>query len=148
MLRAQDSKSDQAILRSVRYAHSSSALWMVDPPWVIETSLGACRLQGASRADIVKIPLLDWYRYFSPTPEASRATQKALRNGDALAIDLTMEAPIFRTGGRVPVRTTFTPLWLSDGTFVIRGDSSIVPIDEYHGQSVTAITQDDMTFEL
>ena len=83
----------------------------------------------------------------SPALEAGPVDQKALRNGDVLAIHVTMEVSIFRTGARMPIRTTFTPLWFSDGTFVVRGDTSILPIGEYHGQLVQAITHDDMVSE-
>jgi hypothetical protein len=37
-----------------------------------------------------------------------------------------------------------TPLWLSDGTFILKGEQSALPLEEYRGQSVTAITQDDV----
>ena len=120
---------------------------MIDPPRVIEVSLGTCRLQGASRAELIKVPRYDWFKHFSPMPEAGRANEKALKNGDLLAVHVTMEGAIFRTGERVPVTISYTPLWLSDGTFVIRGDSSILPIGEYHGHSITAIASDDMASE-
>lgn len=148
ILHAYDSKSDQAILRSVRYAHTCSGLSMIDPPHVIEASLGACRAQGADRADLIKIPKMDWYMHYSPTPEAGLANEKALRSGDVLAIHVTMEVTIFRAGERMPVRTTYTPLWLSDGTFVLRGDSTILPIGEYHGQMISVITPDDVPSEV
>ena len=120
---------------------------MIDPPRVIEVSLGTCRFQGASRAEVIEIPRWDWFKHFSPTPEAGRAIEKALRYGDALAVHVTMEVSIFGTGERVPLMITYTPLWFSDGTFVVRSDSSRLPINEYHGQSVTVITHDELASE-
>ena len=148
VLRAQDSKADQAIIQSVRYAHTLSGLSMVAPRRVIEASLGSCRLQGVSRADFLRIPLLDWFACYNPTPEAGWAHQNALKDGDVLAIQVTTEFSIFRTEERRPVITTFTPLWLSDGTFIVRSDSSVLSPGEYYGQSVTAITHDDVACEL
>ena len=59
-----------------------------------------------------------------------------------------MELPIFRTRGKVPIAATFTPLWLSDGTLLIRWDASVLPLSEYQGQSIAVITQDNMFTEL
>jgi transcriptional regulator with XRE-family HTH domain len=139
ILRAQDSKSDRAIVQSVRYAHTCAGLTLADPQRVIEASFGGCRLQNADRAEMIKIPLRDWFRHVNRAP-VDPATLKALKNGDLLALHITMEAPIFRTGGKLPVATTLTPLWLSDGTFVLRGDTSVLPPGEYRGPLVTAIT--------
>ena len=148
ILRAQDSKTDQAIIRSVRFAHTCSGLTLIDFPRVIEASVGGCHLQGIDRADLIKIPLSDWFMHVSNGPEADWFEMKALRNGDLLALHIVMEAPIFKTGGKVPVATTFTPLWFCDGTFALRGDSSILPRSDYHGQSITAFAQDGVTYAL
>jgi DNA-binding XRE family transcriptional regulator len=139
MLRAQDSKSDRAIVQAVRYAHTCAGLTLPDPQRVIEASFGGCRLQGATRADMIKIPLRDWFMHVNRAP-MDHATLKSLRNGDVLALHITMEAPIFKTGGKLPVATALTPLWLSDGTFVLRGDTSILPPGEYQEPVFTAIT--------
>ena len=147
ILHAQNSKMDQAILRSVHYAHTCSGLALTDPPRVIEASLAGCQLQGIRHADVVKIPLFDWFMHFSRAREIGPANHEVLKNGDILAIQVTTELPIFRTGEKIPVTWTSTPLWFSDGTFVLRGDASILPLGEYQGQSVTVITHDDMACE-
>ena len=147
ILSAQDSKLDQAIIRSVRYAHTCAGLTL-DLSRVIEASLGVCRLQAACRADVIKIAPSEWFRHVTRAPGDDQANQRALRNGDILAIHAKMELPIFRTGGKVPIAATFTPLWLSDGTFLIRWDASVLAHGEYQGQSVTVITQDNMFTEL
>jgi transcriptional regulator with XRE-family HTH domain len=139
MLRALDSKSDRAIVQAVRYAHTCAGLTLADSEQVIEASFGGCRLQGAGRADMIKIPLRDRFRHFNRAP-MDQPMLKALKSGDVLALHITMEAPIFKTGGKLPVATTLTPLWLSDGTFVLRGDTSVLPPGEYRGPVVTPIT--------
>jgi hypothetical protein len=58
------------------------------------------------------------------------------------------ELPIFRTREKLPIAATFTPLWLSEETFLIRWDASVLPLCEYQGQSVTVITPDNMFAEL
>lgn len=145
ILRSLDSKSDQAIIRSVRYAHTNAGLTLVDPHRVIEISVGGCSFQGVSRADFMKIPPVDWFMYVNGAADAVRSLLRTLKGGDVLAIHLTTEVPNFSTGGRVPLTVTFTPLWLSDGTFVVRGDNSVLPLGEYHGQSVKTVTCDYVT---
>jgi transcriptional regulator with XRE-family HTH domain len=147
ILSSQDSKLDQAIIRSVRYAHTCVGLTL-DLSRVIEASIGVCRLQAACRADVIKISPSEWFKHVTRAPGDDQANHRALRNGDVLAIHATMELPIFRTRGTLPITATFTPLWLSDGTFLIRWDASALPHGEYRGQSVTVITQDDMFTEL
>ena len=144
LLRAQDSRSDDAIIRSVRFAHVCSGLAIIDTQRVIETSLGCCYLQGISRADILNIPPWHWFKHIRRTPEMDWINMNALRNGDVLAINVTAECPIFSTAKKIPAVTTLTPLWLSDGTFILKGEQSVLPLDEYHGQSVTVITHDDV----
>jgi transcriptional regulator with XRE-family HTH domain len=147
ILCVQDSKLDQAIIGSVRYAHTCAGLTL-DLSRVIEASLGVCRLQAACRADVIEISPSEWFRHVTRGPDDDQANQRALRNGDILAIHAKMELPIFRTRGKLPIAATFTPLWLSDGTFLIRWDASVLPLGEYQGQSVTVITQDNMFTEL
>lgn len=146
LLHARDSKSDDAIIRSVRFAHICSGLAIIDARRVrvIETSLGCCYFQGISRADILDIPPWHWFRHVRRTPEMDWINMNALRKGDVLAINVTAECPIFSTAKKIPALTTLTPLWLSDGTFILKGEQSALPLEEYRGQSVTAITQDDV----
>ena len=145
---AQDSKLDQSIIRSVRYAHTCAVLTLADSSQVIEASLGGCRLQDASRTDLIDVPPADWFRYINRRQDTDRTNTNALKNGDMLAIQATMEIPIFRTEEKIPVVTTFTPLWFADGTFLLRWDTSLLPIAEYQGQSIKAITGDGAIFEL
>ena len=147
ILSVQDSKLDQTIIGSVRYAHTCAGLTL-DLSRVIEASLGMCRLQAACRADVIKIAPSEWFRHVRRGPDDDRANQRALRNGDILAIHAKIELPIFRISDKVPIAVTFTPLWLSDGTFLIRWDASVLPLAEYQGQSVTVITPDNMFTEL
>jgi transcriptional regulator with XRE-family HTH domain len=147
IISVQDSKLDQAIIRSVRYSHTCAGLTL-DLSRVIEASVGVCRLQAACRADVIEISPSEWFRHVRRAPDVDRANQRALQNGDLLAIHAKMELPIFRTRGKLPIAATFTPLWLSDGTFLIRWDASVLPLGEYQGQSVTAITRDNMFTEL
>jgi transcriptional regulator with XRE-family HTH domain len=148
ILRSLDSKSDQAIIRSVRYAHTNAGLTLLGPQRVIEISSGGCGFQGISRADFMKIPAVDWFMYVNGAAMAVEALLKLLKGGEVLAIHLNMEVPVFGTGGKRPLAVTFTPLWLSDGTFLVRGDNSVPPPGEYRGQSVKTVTCDYGTFEL
>lgn len=148
VLHAQDSRSDDAIIRSVRFAHICSGLAIVDTQRVIETSVGSCYFHGISRADILNIPSSHWFKHILRTPETDWINIKALKNGDVLAINVTAECPIFSTAKEIPTVTTLTPLWFSDGTFILKGEQSALPFDEYRGQSVTAVTQDDVAYAL
>jgi transcriptional regulator with XRE-family HTH domain len=147
ILSVQESKLDQTIIGSVRYAHTCAGLTL-DLSRVIEASLGLCRLQAACRDDLIKTSPSEWFRHVWRGPDDDQANQRALRDGEILAIHAKIELPIFKIRGKVPIAVTFTPLWLSDGTFLIRWDASVLPLGEYQGQSVTVITPDSMFTEL
>ena len=139
-----NTRADRAIIQSVRLAGTMAGLIRAKELRYLTVSEGVCRLNGAVHDTIVRLPLLDIISERGRQLAADRTVQAALLDGDLLAIRVTDKVP--RVGGGRPhlMSTTVAPLWLSDGTPLLREDSTLLPADAFSGPSVDYIGPNDI----
>lgn len=107
-------------------------------------SEGVCRLNGADHDTILGLPLLEIISERGRQIAADRSVLAALLDGSLLAIRITDSVP--RIGGGRPhlMSTTVSPLWLSDGTALLREDSILLSPAAFGGPRVDYIARNDL----
>lgn len=139
-----NTRADRAIIHSVRLAGTMAGLIRAKELRYLTVSEGVCRLNGTGHDTIVRMPLLDIISERGRQIAADRTVLAALLDGDLLAIRVMDTVP--RVGGGRPhlMSTTVAPLWLSDGTPLLREDSSLIPADAFSGPRIDYIGANDI----
>jgi transcriptional regulator with XRE-family HTH domain len=136
-----NTRADRAIINSVRLAGTMAGLVLLRELRYLAVSEGVCRLNGARHDTILGQPFLDIISERGRQIAADRAVLAALLDGNLLAIRITDTVP--RVGGGRPhlMSTTVAPLWLSDGTPLLREDSVLLSTDTFREPSIEYIGQ-------
>ena len=140
-----NTRTDRAIINSVRLAGTMAGLVLLGELRYLTVSEGVCRLNGARHDTILRQPFLDVISERGRQIAADRTVLAALLDGDLLAIRITDTVP--RIGGGRPhlMSTTVAPLWLSDGTPLLREDSVLLSADAFCGPSIEYMGQNERT---
>ena len=138
-----NTQSDQSIIRSARLAQTVAALLLVRELRYLAVSEGRCRLEGTPHDVFVSLPLFKVVSERGRQFAADRAVLKALLDGDLLAIRITDRVPGICGSQPHLMSTTISPLWLSDGTAVLREDSLLLPAAKFGGPSIEYVCRND-----
>lgn len=138
-----NAQADLAIIRSVRLTGTLARLVLVDKLRYIAFSEGVCRLNGTDHDTILRLSFFDIISERGRQIAADQAVLRGLLDGDLLAVQITDMVPKIAGGRPHLMSTTISPLWLSDGTALLREDSVLLPAATFDGSNVEYFARND-----